>query len=239
MTARAPAESQKITWGQVAETEDAELVRDVIVRETRGWGTGLLVLGVMQLTGLRGLDPIWGVVLITVGAASFLFRSAGMLPAYGVLLAWAMISNLSSGNWYWMAFGVLQAFLAFRTFQGFLLLRRATSRLGMGLGADPSERSDRAAAIFPFAGCAFTAAALIGVPLLIVGAGAWVAMNEQEPSEQALGTAIDALADLACLGLALAVAALLARYRFRTVSILAVVGGALFLAGILSLAVVG
>jgi hypothetical protein len=239
MTAEAQAEGRKIDWRQVAETEDPEIVRSVIARETRGWGTGLLVLGVMQLTGMRDLDPTWGVLLIVVGAASFLFRSATMLPVYGVLLCWAMISNLSTGNWYWMAFGVLQAFLAFRTFQGFRLLRRATSRLDIGLGADLPVRSDRAAGVFPFAGCAFTIAAFVGIVGLIVGAGIWYAVNEQGPSEQILGTAMGFFADLACLGLALAVAALLARYRFRAVSTLAVAGGALLLAGVLALAILG
>ena len=239
MTAQAPAESRKITWGQVAETEDPGLVRSVIARETRSWGTWLLVLGVMQLIRMRDIDPIWGVLLIVVGAASFVFRSAAMLPAYGVLLAWAMISNLSSGDGFWMALGVVQAFLAFCTFRGFLLLRRATGRLGLGLGADPPERPDRAAAVFPFAGCALTAAAFVGVVVLIVGAGVWYALDEGGPSEQALGTAVVVLTDLACLGLALAVAALLARYRFRTVSILAVMGGALLLGGLMVLAVVG
>ena len=239
MTAEASGESRKITWRQVAETSDPEIVRSVIARETRGWGTGLLVLGIMQLTGMRDLDPTWGVLLIVVGAASFLFRSAAMLPVYGVLLAWAMISNLSTGNWYWMAFGMLQAFLTFRTFQGFLLLRRATSRLDIGLGAVLPARSDRAAGVFPFAGCAFTAAAFIGIVGLIVGGGVWYALNEQELSDQAVGTAAVFLADLASLGVALAVAALLARYRFRAVSILAVVGGTLLLVGMLALAVLG
>jgi hypothetical protein len=45
--------------------------------------------------------------------------------------------------------------------------------------------------------------------------------------------------DLACLGLALAVAALLARYRFRAVSTLTVVGGVLLRAGVLALAILG
>ena len=119
------------------------------------------------------------------------------------------------------------------------MLRRATSRLDIGLGADLPARSDRAAGVFPFAGCAFTVAAFIGIVGLIVGAGVWYAVNEQEPSEQALGTAMVFLTDLACLGLALAVAALLARYRFRAVSTLAVVGGALLLAGVLVLAILG
>jgi hypothetical protein len=43
---------------------------------------------------------------------------------------------------------------------------------------------------FPFAGCAFTIAAFIGIVGLIVGPGIWYALNEQGPSEQALGTAM-------------------------------------------------
>ena len=74
---------------------------------------------------------------------------------------------------------------------------------------------------------------------MIVGTVIWYAVNEQGPSEQALGMAMVFLTDLTCLGLALAVAALLARYRYRPVSSLAVVGGVLLLAGVLALAILG
>jgi hypothetical protein len=242
MTAVASAESRKITWRQVAETEDPEIVRSAIAGTTRRWATYFLAAGIFQLIGATGMalrDPVWGAVLILAGAASFVFRSAAMLAAYGVLIAWAMFSNLLSGNWYGMVGAAVQAFLAFGAFRRFLLLRRATIRLDMGLGADLPARSDRAAGVFPFAGCALTTTACIGVVVLIVGAGIWYAVNEQGPSEQALGMAVIFLTDLACLGLALAVAALLARYRFRAVSTLAVVGGALLLAGVLVLAILG
>jgi len=214
----------------------------VIARTTRRWGTFFLAAGIFQLIGAQPMahrDPVWGVVLILAGAASFIFRSASMLAAFGVLIAWVMVSNLLSGNWYGMVSGAVQAFLAFGAFRGFLFLRRATSRLDMGLAADSPAQSDRAAGVFPFAGCAFTIAAFIGIIGLIVGTGVWYALNEQEPSEQALGTAMVFLTDLACRGLALAVAALLARYRFRGVSTLAVVGGALLLAGVPALTILG
>ncbi len=155
MTAEASAKSQKTTWGQVAETEDPEIVRSVIASTTRRWGTYFLMVGIFQLIGAMPMaqrDPVWGVVLILAGAASFLFRSASMLVVYGVLIAWVMVNNLLSGNWYGMVSAAVQAFLALAALRRFLLLRRATSRLGMGLGADMPARSDRAAGVFPFAG---------------------------------------------------------------------------------------
>ena len=122
MTAVASAENRKITWRQVAETKDPEIVRSAIASTKRRWGTFFLAAGIFQLIGATGMalrDPVWGAVLILAGAAAFVFRSAAMLAAYGVLIAWAMFSNLLSGNWYGMVGAAVQAFLAFGAFRGF------------------------------------------------------------------------------------------------------------------------
>lgn len=237
MAAEVQAGSRKIDWKLVAETADPAVVRDAIARETRGWGGTFLVLGILHLMpGFADLDPVWGVLLMVTGAISYYFRSAAMLAVYGVLLVWVAVTNMLSGEWFWMGFAALQAYLAFRTFRLFARVRRATVRLGIGLGDCPS---DRAAAVFPCAGCALTAAASIGLPVLLIGLGIWSTINAQELNDESIGTAALALVDLGGLGMAMAVAALLARYRFRAVSILAVVGAALMLATVVAIALLG
>lgn len=223
------ANNRKIKWQELARTQDPEFVRNVIARETRNWGFSLLLLGVVQLVASNFLNPVWGVAVILIGAASFYFRSAAMLPVYGVTLAWAMVSNVLTGQVQWIIFALFQAYWALCTFQQFMILRRATSRLGIGLGIDSPVWTDRAAGVFPWVGCALSAAAPIGLVALIFVIGLSSEFTGQEMSEQTVGLAFMALTDSACLGLALGLAALLARFRWRLVSILAVIAGGLML----------
>lgn len=229
MTTQVQAEERVSNWKELDTTLDPELVRNVIAHENRNWGYSLLVLGFVQLVASNFLDPVWGIVLILIAAISFYFRSGAMLPVYGTTLAWAMVCNVLSGEAQWVILGLLQAYWAFTTFRQFLTLRRVTSRLGIGLGADAPVRPDRAASIFPWAGCALSAVSLFGLVALIVVLVVSYVLIEQEPSEQAVYLAYAVIMDSACLGLALGLAALLARFHRRLVSILAVLGGGLML----------
>jgi hypothetical protein len=229
MAVNVQADARDSKWEKLNTTLNPDVVRGVIAQETRNWGFWLLVMGFAQLAATNLLDSVWGVALILVGAASFYLRSAAMLPVYGVTMAWAMISNISSGDPRWIVLGLFQGYWSFKTFRQFILLRSASSRLGIGLGADTPDRSSQAAAILPWAGCALSAAAPIGLVALIIAAAAWPLLTGQEMNEQMVGMAYLALMDSACLGLALGVAAHLARYRWRLVSILAGIGGGLML----------
>src|SRR5437868_2426227 len=66
-------------------------------RELRGWGMSLIVIGGLSLV-VSGFNSQWGVVLVIVGAMSFIFKDASMFAVYGVVLAWAGISNLISAS---------------------------------------------------------------------------------------------------------------------------------------------
>lgn len=237
MEVNVQAQGRDSNWQKLNTTLNPEFVRGVIAQETRSWGLWLLVMGFVQLIASNFLDPVWGVVLILLAAASIYFRSAAMLPVCGVTMAWAMISNISSGNPRWIMFGLLQAYWSFKTFKQFILLRRATSRLGIGLGADTPDRSSQVAVIFPWASCALSAMATIGLVAVIIAVVAWPVVTGQELGEQAILVALAALLDSAVLAIALGVAALLARYRWQVVSILAIIGGGLILGLFLLLAI--
>lgn len=244
MAAETQGEDRKIGWKLVAETTDPRVVRELAARETRGWGGLLLFLGVTNLLRAAGsneidFDPAWVVLLILVGGFSYYFRSAVMLAVGGVLFAWAALSNLSTGSWPWMVVAAVQAGLAFFIFRSFALIRRAARRLSTGLGYGAPGRPDRAAVVLPWTGCALTAVGGAGLFALVVTFAVWAVTGGQNLSDQAIERTIEVLLDLVIFGLALAAASLLAGYRFRVVSILAVVGAVLTLAGMLLLALIG
>jgi hypothetical protein len=123
----------------------------------------------------------------------------------------------------------------FRIFQQFVILRRATARLSIGLEAESLRRAD---VILPWAGFGLTGLAWIGSAVWF-GAILWSTFSEQALNEDVLAAAASALLGLSGLGASLALAALLARYRFRVVSILSVLGAVLCLAGFAALVIVG
>ncbi len=223
------AEEDRSIAQQLETTLDPEWVRAFITRETHNWGFWLLVMGFAQLIARNWLDPVWGVVLILIGAASFYFHSAAMLPVYAVTMVWAMVSNISSGDVRWIGFGLLQGYWAFTTLNRFLSLRHATKRLAIGLCADAASASDRAEVIFPWAGCVLSAVSVLGLVVLIVAIIVASVLTEIEPSDQMLNLIYAGLVDAACLGLALGAAALLARFRWQAVSVLAVLASGLML----------
>lgn len=210
-------------------TLDPEWVRTSITQETHKWGLWLLAMGFAQLIANAVLDPVWGIVLILIGLASFYFRSSAMLPVYGITMAWAAINNVLSGDLRWAALGLLQFYWAIATFREFRVLRRALSRLGISSSTGAADSSDRAAGIFPWAGCALSALAPIGLITLILVAVVSILLTDQEPSEQAINVAYTVLVDSACLGLALGIAGILSNFQRRVASILATVGGGLML----------
>ena len=192
----------------------------------------------MQVIRGYEFDPTWGIVLILVGLVSFVVRSGTMLAVYGVTLAWAAIMNLLSGDALWMVMGAVQVVLAVVTFLRFGLLRTTVRRLGSDLGADQAGRPDRAAALFPFAGCGLTILSFAGM----IGAAVAIGLAEGNStlwSDQVVGTLYDGLLGVACLGLAFAIAALAARFRYRAISILTTVGFAVILALVVVVLVAG
>ncbi len=238
MAAQVQAGNRKISWQKLNTTQDASFVRDVIARETRSWGSWLLLFGLLQFVPGRSVDPVWGVVLILIAAGSHYFKSAAMLPVYGVTMAWAMVCNLTTGDPRWIVLGLLQAYWAFTTFRQFAAIRGAAQRLRIGLGAGAAGRADRAVGIFPWAGCALSAASATGLVVAIILIAVWPELTGHEMSEGMVDIASAGLLDSACLGVALGVAALLARFPRRAVSILAALGGALLLGFFLLLAFV-
>lgn len=88
-----------------------------MVKELRGWGIGLIVMGIISLFLRDILDPVWGIVIIILGILNLIIRHRSMfivngiaLIAVGVLNIISTVAALSggSGNYFWPVFGVLQ-----------------------------------------------------------------------------------------------------------------------------------
>ena len=222
-TEKAPAKS--------SHSEDLSDQHEAIRKEIRSWGLALLIFGVLHIVASGFLSSSFGVMLIVVGLASFYFRSAAMLVVYATTLAWAGISNLTSGEWGWIAFAVLQGFICFRVLRRFLQYRQAEAVLEVPADVEASGLTpQRSAKVFPWAGLflgGFSLLALVGT------FGSVIILLIVSPATETVPPFLNILEGLAVsaavLGFALGLASLLCRYRWKIAAIIGMVGGLLTL----------
>ena len=187
--------------------------------------------GVLHIVASGHLNAPFGVMLIVVGLASFYFRSASMLVVYAVTLAWAGVSNLTTGQWLWIGFAVLQGFFCFQILRRFLRYREAEQALEDPSDLDTSGLTpERSAMIFPWA-----ALVLGGLSLLafvgVFASAVIIAVASQNETLPGFLSLVEGLAVSAgVLGFALGLASVLCRYRWRIVAILGMVAGLLTVA---------
>ena len=84
-------------------------IRDALKKDLRGWGTGLIIMGVISFLLSGFLDPIWGGILIAIGVATLIVQQRGMFIIIGIGLILAGIMNISAGGG-WKIFGFLQIY---------------------------------------------------------------------------------------------------------------------------------
>ena len=118
---------------------DAASQRTAMCRDLRGWGWGLLFIGVLSLILQEFLDPIWGGLLIAAAITTFFIKHRGMFIVLGIALLSAAVMNILSGLPGWIAFGLLQAYWAvqeFRKFPKYATVNAASAELA----GEPAER---------------------------------------------------------------------------------------------------
>jgi len=226
---------QAIPDGEAGKSPDISQASEqyqAIYKETRNWGLALLVLGVLHIIMSGLFDASWGVLLIIVGLASFYFRSAAIFVVYCFTLGWAAVSNAFSGSGAWIAFSVLQAFLAFQTFRKFLSFRQLEFKLATA-GDQQTVASevvkDRSATSFPWISLVLGLTSIFGLfAVIIVMVVLAVITGEDEVSVFFIFVE-SMITNLAVLGLAIGVASLLMRYRYKAASIIGLVAGTIFL----------
>jgi len=213
-----------------AEAPAPEVSRAEMLKEVRSWGYWSLGLGVVHLL-VSGLSGTWGVVLLLVGLASFIFHEPSMFVVYAITLAWVALSNMMSGQIGWIAFAAVQLFLAFRVFRKHAHFQKAEAALE-DVGAP-----QRAGRSFPQIGCALGSLALVGwVAVLAAVFLMGITGTTEVPTWVSWLESL--MTSLGILGLSVGVAALVSGYRFRAISLLGAIAGALVVLGGIVIAVV-
>ncbi len=211
-----------------------------MLRDIRSWGFWSIGLGVLHFITSGTLSAPWGLLLIVVGLASFLFPSASMFVIYGVTLAWAAIYNLIGLNLTWVFFAAVQIYFSVRVFMAYRRYRKTEIDYLASEAVEPAAKksTQRAARIFPWLGALVGVFSLGGYVVFIIALFALAIMVEGTLTLPGYVDFIDAtLVNLGVLGLALGLATLWSKYRPRAVGIVAVVSGALTLLIFLALAV--
>jgi hypothetical protein len=75
--------------------------------ELRKWGIGLIALGFIHLVLTNFLEPVWGVLIIIIGALNLLIQRRGMFIVNGVAILLAGVMNMTAGGG-WKFFGMMQ-----------------------------------------------------------------------------------------------------------------------------------
>ena len=78
--------------------------------ELRGWGIGLIVIGVAQFF-VPFLDPLWAFVVVPLGALSLFFAHRGLFIAIGTALVLVGLLNIFGGSFgFWTVVGAAQIY---------------------------------------------------------------------------------------------------------------------------------
>jgi hypothetical protein len=235
----APGEDVPVLSGSTTAPSQAVSTGDIsplewnMRKEIRSWALWCGILGIVQLvTG--GLSDAWGAMLLLVAVASLVFQAPAIFVVYGITLAWAAISNITSGSTQWIVFALLQVYFAFRLFVDFRRYRRVLDIYrtpeGATLAPRPQPVMGRPAKIFPWLGAVLSGIALAVFLICFVVIVLFSRSPAYASYRNGISFTIDFMVNLGLLGLALGVGSLLSRYRFKVASILAIVLGGLLLA---------
>ena len=94
----------------LTDSDEDELTPDGMRSELRGWGVGLILLGVAQFF-IPFLDPFWAFVVIPLGAISLFIAHRGLFMAIGATLIVVGLLNIFGGSFGgWTLFGVAQIY---------------------------------------------------------------------------------------------------------------------------------
>jgi hypothetical protein len=196
-----------------------------MIREVRSWGFWMLGMAVIQLFVAQTLFSPWALLQVTIGLASFYFRTSAMFMVYTVVLFWAALSNLLSGSGGWGLFSLFQVFLGFQVLRDFNRYRRAEAEYrSRPLGQDDPQPGpdffDRGSKIFPISGClvgALAGAGAMAFFLLFVGAIVIGANGSAVPGwlEPVAGGLVGLTQVVAVLGVGINLGSLLVKYPER------------------------
>lgn len=136
----------------------AELIHGQMLKEIGSWRNWQIGLGVIHLIGGGFLNSPWGVVLILIGLASWVFPAPAMFVLYAVTLIWVGLSNLMGGAGGWILFSFYQMYLGIKLFRQFKIYHQNTAEANAHFGEinhPDLPKYLRASKVFPWLGLAF------------------------------------------------------------------------------------
>lgn len=216
-----PSQSQK----EISTQANNDILKKMS-QEINKWRFFLILLGIIQLATSGFLSNTWGILLIIVGLSSFYYNSASMFVVYGTTLGWASISNAFSGSGGWLAFSLLQIYFAFQTFRQYFLYKNAYRELIEH--TESSKLIDKAEKSFPWVSFGTGLLSFAGMIIVFLSIVILVGTGNED-----LFSIVDftegLVIDIALIGFATGLAAVLSSYEHKLFSIIGMVAGALVL----------
>lgn len=207
--------------------QTSQLSQSAILKEIRSWALALLVLGILHIIGTGFLSAPWGIFLILVGLASFYFRSSAMMVVYAITLAWAGITNITSGQLTWIAISLLQWFFAYQIFHKFFEFRKAEANSGLAESEAKGLTPERSASAFPWAAGIIGILSLIGFVGILAGAVVYGIVSGGKPVPGYLEFLENLAVNFGVLGFGVGLASILSKHPRRGLSICGMVTGLL------------
>lgn len=94
--------------------EEKKNISEELLNDLKGWGGGLILMGIIHFALSSVLWAEWGVVLIIIGALCFMIKHRGMFILLGLSLVFIGVMNglggLESGTGFWSVFGCMQVY---------------------------------------------------------------------------------------------------------------------------------
>ena len=213
-------------------SNNTTVAHDAMLRSLKSNGYWLLGLGVLHIILSGRLSASWGVLLIIVGIASFIFHSASMFIIYGITLIWASISNIIGFSVEWMIFAFVQIYFAVTIFMAYRKYHKVEKEYLTEISQNNSDSisPDRSSRIFPWIGSAFGCLSLLGFVMVFLAEILIAILNQSvETIPNFMGFLERLFVNMGVLGLAIGLASLLSRYRPKALGIVALVAGVLTL----------
>ncbi|MBT3241308.1 MAG: hypothetical protein HON98_13585 [Chloroflexi bacterium] len=214
------------------DSSQTDILNQKMLNRIASWGRSSLILGTIHLLFSGYLAPSWGIILITVGLASFVFKEAAMFVVYAVSLGWVGINNITSpGLGGWTIFGLYQLFLAlqiYRSFKQYNLneVEYLEKKEGHWL---EDERPGKANKFFPAMGCGLSSLSLFLFVGGLVGLIGWMSFVGDVENLNFLDLILDSLLGFGVIGIAVSLASLLSKFRLRWMSLVGLILGVLLI----------
>jgi len=115
-------------------------IRKELVDDLKGWGAGLVVMGIFHFVLSSFLWAEWGVVLVILGILCFVVKHRTMFIPLGVGLIFIGFLNgfggLETGNTFWTIFGGLQIYWGVKEIGKFKTYKKRTAQYQLEVAAE-------------------------------------------------------------------------------------------------------